>query len=76
MVTNEVDNIRDEMKDYEDIRSIGLSEACWKLFAFPISENKPPVQVTVLLQLVLGYHLFSGFATTPQGSTTYCLCWR
>ena len=50
--------IRDEIKDYEDLRSVGSSEACWKLFAFPIAENKPPVLVIVLLQILLGYHLF------------------
>ena len=27
------------------MRSVGSSEACWKLLAFPIAENKPPVQV-------------------------------
>ena len=27
------------------MRSIGSSEACWKLKSFPIAENKPPVQV-------------------------------
>ena len=36
---------RDEIRDYEDMRSVGSSEACWKLLAFPIAENKPPVQV-------------------------------
>ena len=27
------------------MRSIGSSEACWKLEPFPIAEIKPPVQV-------------------------------
>ena len=36
---------RNEIRDYEDMRSIGSSEACHKLFAFSIVENKPPVQV-------------------------------
>ena len=27
------------------MRSVGSSEACWKLESFPIAENKPPVQV-------------------------------
>ena len=58
MVTTEADQMRDEIKDYEDMRSVGLSETCWKLFPFPIAENKPPVQVIVLLQIVLSYHLF------------------
>ena len=48
------------------MRYVGSSEACWKLFEFQIAENKPPVQVIVLLQIVLGYHLFSGFVTTPD----------
>ena len=26
------------------MRSVGSSEACWKLESFPIAENKPPVQ--------------------------------
>ena len=42
---NDAAPVRNEIKDYEDMRSIGSSEACWKLFAFPIAENKPPVQV-------------------------------
>ena len=36
---------RDEVRDYEDMCSIGSSEACWTLFALPIAENKPAVQV-------------------------------
>ena len=39
---------RNEIRDYEDMRSIGSSEACHKLFAFSIVENKPPVQVLCL----------------------------
>ena len=35
---------RDEMKEYEDLRSIGSSEATWHLMAFPIAERYPPVQ--------------------------------
>ena len=46
MVSTEVgQQTRDEIREYEDMRSIGSSEACWKLFAFPVAENKPPVQV-------------------------------
>ena len=34
----------DEIRDYEDMRSVGSSEAVWHLFGFPIAQNKPPVQ--------------------------------
>ena len=47
MATTEVGHMRDEIKDYEDMRYVGSSEACWKLFEFQIAENKPPVQVIV-----------------------------
>ena len=33
----------DEISDYEDLRSIGSSEATWHLMAFPITERFPPV---------------------------------
>ena len=36
--------LRDEIKEYEDLRSIGSSEATWHLMAFPIAERHPPVQ--------------------------------
>ena len=48
MVSAEVDGTqqpRDEIREYEDMRSVGSSEACWKLYSFHVSENKPPVQV-------------------------------
>ena len=35
---------RDEISDYEDLRSVGSSEAVWHLMAFPISDRYPPVQ--------------------------------
>ena len=35
---------RDEIKEYEDLRSIGSSEATWHLMAFPIADRYPPVQ--------------------------------
>ena len=41
---DKIRDIRDKIKQYEDMRIVGSSEACWKLFAFPIAENKPPVQ--------------------------------
>ena len=41
----ETDNPRNEIGDYEDMRSIGSSEASWKILRSPISKNYPPVQV-------------------------------
>ena len=38
-------DVRNEISDYEDMRSVGSSEASWKLFAFPIAKNWPAVQV-------------------------------
>ena len=35
---------RDEITEYEDLRSVGSSEATWHLMAFPISRRYPPVQ--------------------------------
>ena len=35
---------RDEIQEYEDLRSIGSSEATWHLMAFPIADRYPPVQ--------------------------------
>jgi hypothetical protein len=35
---------RDEISEYEDLRSVGSSEATWHLMAFPITERYPPVQ--------------------------------
>ena len=34
----------DEISDYEDLRSVGSSEASWHLLGFPIAERYPPVQ--------------------------------
>ena len=64
MVTTEVHHMRDEIKDYKNMISVGSSKASWKLLEFRIAENKPPVQVIILLEGVLCYHLFSGFVTT------------
>ena len=45
MVTTEVEGqSRDEIQEYEDLRSVGSSEATWHLMAFPITEQYPPVQ--------------------------------
>ena len=35
---------RDEINEYEDLRSVGSSEATWHLMAFPIADRYPPVQ--------------------------------
>ena len=35
---------RDEISQYEDLRSVGSSEAAWHLMAFPIAKRFPPVQ--------------------------------
>ena len=40
----EGDQARDEITQYEDLRSVGSSEATWHLLAFPISKRYPPVQ--------------------------------
>jgi hypothetical protein len=34
---------RDEIADYEDLRSVGSSEAVWHLMAFPIARKHPAV---------------------------------
>ena len=34
---------RDEIEEYEDLRSVGSSEACWHLFNFSISKKHPAV---------------------------------
>ena len=34
---------RDEIAEYEDMRSVGSSEACWHIFGFPIHDRFPPV---------------------------------
>ena len=35
---------RDEISEYEDLRSVGSNEATWHLMAFPIADRYPPVQ--------------------------------
>ena len=45
MVSTEVEGQpRDEIADYEDLRSVGSSEAAGHLLAFSITERYPPVQ--------------------------------
>ena len=43
MVASEVAGQRDEITEYEDLRSVGSSEAAWHLLAFPISKRHPAV---------------------------------
>ena len=45
MVRSEVEGQegRDEISEYEDLRSCGSSEACWHLMAFPIARKYPAV---------------------------------
>ena len=44
MVSTVVGEARDEITEYEDLRSVGSSEATWHLMAFPITDRYPPVQ--------------------------------
>ena len=44
VVENQDGMPRDEIKEYEDLRSIGSSEATWHLMSFPIADRYPPVQ--------------------------------
>ena len=56
MVSTEVGQpTQDEITEYEDMRSVGSSEVSWKLFAFPIAENKPPVQVNKQLLILFNF---------------------
>ncbi len=34
----------DEIKNYQDARSVSASEAAWRLFSFPMVEHHPPVE--------------------------------
>jgi hypothetical protein len=36
---------RNEIDEYQDMRSIGASEACWRLFEFEMGDRHPAVQV-------------------------------
>ena len=44
---------RDEIAEFQDLRSIGASEACWRLFQFDMSSRSPAVQA---LQVHLENH--------------------
>ena len=41
---DQTESPRDEITEYEDLRSVGSSEATWHLMAFPITNRYPPVQ--------------------------------
>ena len=44
MVSTEIENQpRDEISEYEDLRSVGSSEAVWHLMSYPITERFPSV---------------------------------
>ena len=44
LVEGSSEHPRDEIAEYEDLRSVGSSEAAWHLLAFPITQRYPPVQ--------------------------------
>ena len=44
IVEDENEKPRDEIAEYEDLRSVGSSEATWHLMSFSITERYPPVQ--------------------------------
>ena len=45
MVATEIqDQARNEITEYQDLRSVGSSEATWHLMNFPITEQKPAVK--------------------------------
>merc|ERR1712035_174830 len=45
MVATEVEGqARNEIKEYQDLRSVGSSEAAWHLMNFPLTEQKPAVK--------------------------------
>jgi hypothetical protein len=50
MVHQDVEE-ENEIEDFEDLRSIGASEACWRLFSFETNGIHPNVQaLTIHLQ--------------------------
>jgi len=38
------DQERNEIKEYEDLRSVGATEACWRIFGFQTNKVHPNVQ--------------------------------
>ena len=43
IIEGENEQTRDEISEYEDLRSVGSSEATWHLMTFPITDRYPPV---------------------------------
>ena len=43
LVSTEVEGQRNEIEEYQDLRSVGSSEATWHLLAFPITDRYPAV---------------------------------
>lgn len=43
MVAIQREEQRDEIQEYQDLRSIGSSEACWRLLSFPLFDRYPAV---------------------------------
>ena len=39
---------QNEIEDYEDLHSVGASEACWRIFTFETNETHPSVQALVI----------------------------
>ena len=35
---------RNEVKEFEDLRSFGAAEACWRIFEFEMSDRYPSVK--------------------------------
>jgi hypothetical protein len=35
--------VRDEVSEFQDLRSVGASEACWRILGFPMSDRNPAV---------------------------------
>merc|ERR1712218_249599 len=43
MVATNVEGQRDEIKEYQDMRSVGSSEAAWHILSYPIADRFPSV---------------------------------
>lgn len=42
------ENQKDGISNYENFRYIGTSEACWRLFEFPIQQRQPAVEYLLI----------------------------
>ena len=54
-----------EISKYQDLRSIGESEACWRLFNFPMSSRSPPV-IALPVHLEEGQFVYFGQGQVRQ----------